>query len=105
MSFCRHDGRDVGTDYDIPDSVQMIGYNYDSGATCFSESADNRRWTYKDETNRMLGVLPGPEDPEFERAYTVPGPEGIQCVQCHQADPFVHNLWIKGARLPEDPRQ
>ena len=26
-------------------------------------------------------------------------------MRCHQADPFVHNPWIKSARWPEDPRQ
>lgn len=102
VSFCRHDGRDVGQDYDIPDSVQLIGYNYETGASCFFESGDNSPWTHVGENNRLLGVLPGPDDPEFDQAYTVPG---VQCVQCHQADPFNHNPWIKGARLPEDPRQ
>ncbi len=104
ISFCRHDGR--GTEeYDVPDSVQIIGYNYETGATCFFESADNSRWTYVDEQNRLRGVMPGYDEPGFDEAYTVPGPAGIQCVQCHQADPFIHNPWIKSARLPEDPRQ
>ena len=101
VSFCRHDGRDTA-EYDVPDSVQLIGYNYETGATCFFESSDNSPWTSVDETNRLLGVLPGPDDPEFDQAYMVPG---VQCVKCHQADPFNHNPWIKGARLPEDPRQ
>ena len=105
VSFCRHDGRDDVVGFDMPDSVQMIGYNYETGATCFFESGDNRPWTSVDETNRLRGVLPGPADPEFDEAYVVPGPAGIQCVQCHQADPFVHHPWIKTARLPENPRQ
>ena len=102
VSFCRHDGRDDVVNFDMPDSVQLIGYNYDTGATCFFESGDNRPWTSVGESNRLLGVLPGPDDPAFDRAYTVPG---VQCVRCHQADPFNHNPWIKSARLPEDPRQ
>ena len=85
VSFCRHDGRDDVVNFDMPDSVQLIGYNYDTGATCFFESGDNRPWTYVDENNRLLGVLPGPDEPEFDRAYTVPG---VECVGCHQADPF-----------------
>ena len=102
VSFCRHDGRDDVVDFDMPDSVQLIGYNYETGATCFFESGDNSPWTSVDEKNRLLGVLPGPDDPAFDQAYVVPG---VQCVRCHQADPFNHNPWIKGARLPEDPRQ
>ena len=102
VSFCRHDGRDDVVNFDMPDSVQLIGYNYETGATCFFESGDNRPWTSVDEKNRLLGVLPGPDDPKFDQAYTVPG---VQCVRCHQADPFNHNPWINGARLPEDPRQ
>ena len=104
VSFCRHDGRDDIVGADVPDSVQMIGYNYESGATCFFESADNSRWTSIDETNRLVGVVPGPEDPAFDEAYTPP-PAQVQCVSCHQADPFIHNPWIKSARLPENPRQ
>ena len=41
VSFCRHDGRDDVFNVDIGDSVQMIGYNYETGATCFFESGDN----------------------------------------------------------------
>ena len=85
--------------------MQLIGYNYDTGATCFFESADNSPWTYVDDQNRLRGVMPGHDEPGFDAAYTVPGPAGIQCVQCHQADPFIHNPWIKSARLPEDPGQ
>ena len=53
VSFCRHDGRDDVVGFDMPDSVQMIGYNYETGATCFFESGDNRPWTSVDETNRL----------------------------------------------------
>ena len=105
VSFCRHDGRGEIFNVEIGNSVQMIGYNYDTGATCFFESNDNSPWTSADETNRLVGVLPGPEDADFDDAYVVPGVENIQCVRCHQADPFIHNPWIKTARLPENPRQ
>ena len=32
-------------------------------------------------------------------------PPPIQCTFCHQADPFIHDPWIHGARLPGDPSQ
>ena len=103
VSFCRHDGRDDVVNFDMPDSVQLIGYNYETGATCFFESGDNRPWTSVDENNRLLRVLPGPDDPAFDRAYTVPG---VQCaavpsggsVQPQPVDSTVR-------ALPEDPRQ
>ena len=104
VSFCRHDGRGDVYDFDIPDSVQMIGYNKVTGATAFFESADNTEWTYADpETNRLMGKLPGIDDPEaFDRAYVR---AETQCVACHQADPFVHNPFIDGAKRAHAPNQ
>ena len=103
-SFCRHDGRDDVFGFDIGDSVQMIGYNKVTGATAFFESGDNREWTYVDpETNRLMGKLPGIDDPEaFDRAYVR---AETQCVACHQADPFVHNPFIDSAKQPHAPNQ
>ena len=82
----------------------MIGYNKVTGATAFFESADNREWTYVDpETNRLMGKLPGIDDPEaFDRAYVR---TETQCVACHQADPFVHNPFIDSAKHPHAPNQ
>ena len=102
VSFCRHDGRDDVFGFDIGDSVQMIGYNKVTGATAFFESGDNREWTYVDpETNRLMGKLPGIDDPEaFDRAYVR---TKTQCVACHQADPFVHNPFIDGAKRAHAP--
>ena len=99
VSFCRHDGRDDVVGYDMPDSVQMIGYNTVTGATAFFESGDNSDYTYVDpKTNRLLGGLPGVDEPEaFNIAYATPGRS--QCVACHQSDPFVHHAFIDGARL------
>ena len=101
VSFCRHDGRDTD-EYDVPDSVQLIGYNTKTGATAFFESGDNTKWTYVDpSTNRLMGVLPGIDKPEaFNEAYRTPGK--IQCVMCHQNDPYVHNPFIDAAKLPSD---
>ncbi len=104
VSFCRHDGRDTD-EYDVPDSGQLIGYNTLTGATAFFESGDNSEWTYIDASNnRMMGVLPGIDDPEaFNEAYSTP--RTTQCVSCHQSDPFVHNPFIDAARLPSDTTQ
>ena len=105
VSFCRHDGRDDVFGWDVGDSTQMIGYNMETGATAFFESGDNKEWiTIDPETNRMLGILPTVDDPDgFNKAFSTPG--RTQCSQCHQADPFIHNPFIDGARLPSDPSQ
>lgn len=104
VSFCRHDGRDTD-EYDVPDSGQLIGYNTLTGATAFFESGDNGKWTYVDgSTNRLMGVLPGIDDPDaFNEAYRTPGT--VQCVTCHQSDPFIHNPFIDAAKLPSDTTQ
>ncbi len=103
VSFGRHDGR--GSLHNIDDadmlhSVQMIGYNRQTGATAFFESGDNRKWVKVDpKTNSLIGKLPGVGEPKaFNRAFSTPG--GVQCVQCHQADPFIHNPFIDAAKLP-----
>ena len=91
-------------------SVQMIGHNTKTGATAFFEAPDadptntNDQTAYLrfDENGLLDGVLPGPDDPEFDIAF-IPPP--IQCSHCHQADPFIHDPWIDGARLPSDPSQ
>lgn len=82
-------------------SVQMIGYNRKTGATAFFESCDQLEpWVTLDkDTFRMRGTLPGIDNPkEFNRAYETPG--DTQCVQCHQADPFITNSFINAAKIP-----
>ena len=82
-------------------SVQMIGYHRKTGATAFFESSDRiEPWVTLDEgTWRMRGVMPGMDEPEqFDRAYETPGI--VQCVGCHQADPFITNDFITAAKLP-----
>ncbi|WP_145271816.1 hypothetical protein [Planctomycetes bacterium SV_7m_r] len=82
-------------------SVQMIGYNQESGATAFFESCDRiEPWVKLDkETLRMRGTLPGIEDQNgFNEAFRTPG--AVQCVQCHQADPFITNDFINAAKIP-----
>jgi len=91
-------------------SVQMIGYNTRTGATAFFEAPDADPTNMNDQTiylrfdeNGLLdGEMPGPDDAEFDNAFIVPP---IQCSHCHQADPFIHDPWIDGARLPGDPNQ
>ena len=82
-------------------SVQMIGYNKKTGATAFFESKfqNLNDWVKQDKgTLRMRGKIPWIDKPgEFNKAF-VPSP--MQCVSCHQADPFVTNPFIKAAKIP-----
>ena len=82
-------------------SVQFIGYNKRTGATAFFESSDHiSPWVSVDEeTLRMRGTMPWIDNPkEFNRAFLPPGT--TQCVQCHQADPFITNDFITAAKIP-----
>ena len=79
----------------------MIGYNKKTGATAFFEtnSKNLNRWVTQDKTTlRMRGQIPWIDNPkEFNKAY-VPAP--MQCVSCHQADPFVTSPFINAAKIP-----
>jgi hypothetical protein len=82
-------------------SVQMIGYNKQTGATGFFESGDRiGPWvTLDEETLRMRGEMPWIDEPdEFNKAFVTPG--STQCVQCHQSDPFITNSFINAAKIP-----
>ena len=89
-------------------SVQLIGHDKTTGATCFFESPDavginaQTEWVSLNEDGILDGELPGPDHPDFNRAF-IPPPS--PCSECHHNDPFIHNPWIDGARLPEDPAQ
>ena len=88
-------------------SVQMIGYHYTSGATCFFEANEGpqsylREVLGRDEFNGLTGQMPAPDEPLFDRAF-IPAP--IQCVECHQNNPFIRNPWLDAARLPERPTE
>ena len=100
VSFGRNLTRDPA---DLIASVQMIGYHRKTGATAFFESSDKLKpWVKLDEgTLRMRGVMPWIDDPaEFNRAFVPPEPSRLQCVQCHQADPFITNDFITAAKMP-----
>ena len=100
VSFGRNSTRDPAN---LIASVQMIGYNRRTGATAFFESCDKvKPWVTLDEgTLRMRGVMPWIDDPaEFNRAFAPPERSRPQCVQCHQADPFITNDFINAAKMP-----
>jgi hypothetical protein len=107
--LCRSAGRDL-LEKGIA-SVQMIGHNKTTGATCFFESPDGkgdliqaREYLHMDERGLLAGKLPGPDDEDFDKAF-IPPPPGVQCVQCHQNNAFLHDPWIDGAKLPSDPSE
>jgi len=99
VSFGRHNNA-ISPDTFLG-SVQMVGYNMETGATAFFESSDAiMPWAYTDpETNRLMGVMPWIDEPEeFNKAYKTPGK--VQCVSCHQNDPFIHSSFVDSAKMP-----
>lgn len=95
VAFARHATKN------ILGSVQMIGYNKKTGATAFFESCDAiHPWVHADpETTCLTGVMPCIDQPqEFNKAYRVPG--NVQCVQCHQNEPFITDSFINAAKIP-----
>lgn len=100
VSFSRNSSRSTDT---VVGSVQMIGYNKKTGATAFFESSDRiGPWVTLDkQTWRMQGVMPWIDNPdEFNKAFRPPPQGAPQCVQCHQADPFITNSFINAAMMP-----
>jgi hypothetical protein len=100
ISFGRNSTRDPVR---VLGSVQMIGYHRQTGATAFFESCDQiHPWVTLDAgTLRMRGVMPWIDEPEeFDQAFVPPDPARPQCVQCHQADPFITNDFINAAKMP-----
>ena len=95
-------GRNSSSSHEhVVGSVQMIGYNRKTGATAFFESSDRiGPWVTLDkDTLRMRGEMPWIDEPEeFNRAFVTPG--NVQCVQCHQNEPFITNSFIKAAKIP-----
>ncbi|MCX5745290.1 MAG: PPC domain-containing protein [Proteobacteria bacterium] len=74
--------------------IAMIGHNPFTGKTCFFQNA-----LYSKTDG---GHVPHPADKEKSKNLWsgVHGGigSGIQCSQCHDADPFIHTPWIDGAK-------
>ena len=107
--FCRSAGASALASGIV--SVQMIGYNMQTGATCFFESPDavgdltQSQYLYFDENGILDGELPGYGTEEFNQVFHSPAVSQTNCISCHTSDPFIHDPWLDGARLPEDPSQ
>jgi len=95
--LCRKANQEPGSYYDIA----MIGHNPYTGRTCFFQNALGRR---EDGLH-----VPHPADKVNSEASPQTSNHiwsgvhgglgnGIQCTDCHDADPFVHTPWIDGAR-------
>ena len=100
--FCRSQGEE-SLEEGIA-SVQFIGHNTVTGATCFFESADAigqtghidyLRWG---EDGYLDGEFPGPDEEGFDDAFITDS----DCSECHQSDPFIHTPWVDQAKDPSD---
>ena len=101
VSFGRNSSVEYKGKVYVNGSVQMVGHHLKTGATAFFESSDKiGPWASVDpDTFRLTGVMPWIDDPqEFNKAFTTP--RTVQCVQCHQNDPFIHNPFIDAAKMP-----
>ena len=106
VQFCRTEGElsesgDVAWSYV---GAQMIGYNYDTGATCYFELnvPGQSEWVQMDDNYQVTSDLPSYDSPDFDDAFLA---APMQCVWCHQNDPFVHHPWVDQARLPSNPEE
>lgn len=83
-----------GFSSDQYNDIAMIGHNPFTGKTCFFQNA-----LYSKTDG---GNIPHPADKEKSQNLWsgVHGGEGsgIQCANCHDADPFIHTPWIDGAK-------
>ena len=108
--FCRSAGQEYFNEYGIV-SVQMIGYNTETGATCFFESPDavgdmtQSEYLEFDEDGLLVGELPAYGTTEFNEAWHSPAVSQTNCISCHTSDPFIHDPWIDQAKLPTDTSQ
>ena len=108
--FCRSAGQDYFDEYGIV-SVQMIGYNTETGATCFFESPDavgdmtQSEYLEFDQNGLLDGQLPAFGTIEFDQAWHSPAVSQTNCISCHTSDPFIHDPWIDQAKLPNDTSQ
>ena len=81
----------------------MIGYNKQTGATCFFELKDG---ALPLENGVPKGKVPGVLDPNYEQAWKAPAAVATGgCNGCHTPDPFIHTPYVDAARSPQDPSQ
>lgn len=107
VAFCRSQVAfaDPGSDLMYENHAQMIGYNYDTGATCMFNGQVNFGLhdgkTQTEEAWKAEGFIPSSVEPSFNE---VMGPPILPpCVICHRSSPFIHNDWIDGAKMPNNP--
>lgn len=83
-----------GLSSDKFNDIAMVGHNPFTGKTCFFQNA-----LYSKTDG---GNIPHPADKEKSQNLWagVHGGRGsgIQCADCHDADPFIHTPWIDGAK-------
>ena len=74
--------------------IAMIGHNPFTGKTCFFQNALYQK------TDGGKVPHPADKDKSTNLWSGVHGGEGsgIQCANCHDADPFIHSPWIDGAK-------
>ncbi|MEZ4366401.1 MAG: PPC domain-containing protein [Kofleriaceae bacterium] len=83
-----------GLTSDQYNDIAMIGNNPFTGKTCYFQNALYQK--------KDGGNVPHPADKEkstnlWSGVHGALG-SGIQCTDCHDADPFIHSPWIDGAK-------
>lgn len=83
-------------DDEVPfDDVAMIGYDADSGATCFFQGLPEAPITQ----------IPSPMDDTTGFWANAADTANAACAVCHLPDPFLHSPWVDQVRDPDDPAQ
>ena len=100
-AFCRSQVAfsDPSQGMSFENHVQMIGYNYENGATCFFNGrvnfANHDGLTQTEKRRGRQGLHSKFNGTEFN---DVMGPPILPpCTICHKSSPFIHNDWIDGA--------
>ena len=102
LGFCRPEFVDEEGGREVVPNIDIIGYNSINGATCMlatdegvpQDVSGTAPW-------KAEGVMPGSTDPRFDDLVELERTK--ECAECHQSNPFIHNDWIDGARMPENP--
>ena len=106
VGFCRTQfSVNDGNESTYENGIQIIGYNYETGATCMFNNRTSFGFhdgtTHTEEAWKAKGEVPSVDNPRFDEVMGIPILP--QCTLCHRSSPFVHNSWIDQARLPENP--